>query len=424
MRTSGTSHLSIPVSNDLLEEIIENATALSVSIEDYLASLISRNAKFPLPEYEKQPEDKSSLETNDPINDTFSAFKKFRNKIYAETTENPHPLEEFPTMRLFTEKVDKGMQDFLSEASESEEKRKKIIERILSEGAVRRISPLPDPEVWGDLLEQFPNFNKVTAKIQSLAMIGKLGGGRPVPIPPLLLVGPPGIGKSAYLKKLAHILGVGITFMDCSSQSSASSLAGLSFTFKSGCLGPVAKLLCFGSEANPLFILDEIEKSATGRDHGNILDALHNLLERVTAKDFSDEGLGVEFPIDTSWITWIATANSLDGIPPSLLSRFLVYSIDPPSQGEMARSVIPSIYETLRESLPIKEKLADLSNEIVDSLKTLSPREVRKSLEEGIEKASRRTYFNNGLKSGEKITVIREDIGTRKISERERVGFI
>lgn len=299
-----------------------------------------------------------------------------------------------------------------------------MIERILGEGAVRRIVPLPDPEIWDSLLERFPNFNEVTSKIQSLAMMGKLGGGRPVPLPPLLLVGPPGIGKSAYLKELARILGVGISFMDCSSQSSASSLTGLSFTFKSGGPGPVARLLCFGGEGNPFFILDEIEKSATGREHGAILDVLHNLLERVTAKEFADEALGVDFPIDTSWVTWVATANSLDGIPQSLQSRFLVYHIDPPSQEEMVRSVIPSIYENLRDSLPIREQLADLSPEIGVALKALSPREVRKSLEDAIEKASRRTYMNHGLNSGEKITVIGEDIRIKKVPERERAGFI
>ena len=423
MNTSGTSSLSISVSNDLLEEIMEKASALSVSPETYLESLISRNARLPLQDYDRIPSDESDLEMKDSVNEIFSELKNFRNKKNAET-EIPHPLDTYQTMRLFTEKVEKGMQDFITEAHESEEKRRKVLERILSAGPARRIVPLPDPEIFENLSERFPNFNKVTSKIQSLAMIGKLGGERPVPIPPLLLVGPPGIGKSAYLKKLAQILGVGITFMDCSSQSSASSLTGLSFTFKSGTLGPVAKLLCFGNEANPLFILDEIEKSATGREHGAILDVLHNLLERVTAKEFADEGLGVEFPIDTSWITWIATANILDGIPSSLLSRFLVYSIDPPSQEEMVRSVISSIYETLRESLPIKENLADLSLEVADSLKAFSPREVRKSLEEGIEKASRRAYVNHGFNSGVKITVTKEDIGTRKLPERERAGFI
>ena len=93
-------------------------------------------------------------------------------------------------------------------------------------------------------------------------------------------------------------------------------------------LGLVFELVCLGERADPLILLDELDKAR--RSHNNDPVApLHSLLEPLTAKKVTDISAGIEF--DASHILWVATANDLDRIPESILSRFQVFNIAMPT---------------------------------------------------------------------------------------------
>jgi ATP-dependent Lon protease len=425
MNNSDKSQLSISLTNEVLEDIIQKANALSVDPEVYIEALISKNKEISFESGEHTP-----IQL-DHLSDPYGTFETEEVQNFAESSSNDREEEQENQAEpdlfdksIFTPSVQEAMEKFLEQNESEEEKRIRIVQRILARGRFRKACPLPDPECFTTLLDLFPNFRDVTLKIRSLAIMCRMGTG-PARIAPLLLVGPPGVGKSVYLKKLAALLGTKITFLDCPSQTNSSWLTGLSFTFKSGMLGHVAKSLCFGEVINPIFVLDEIEKSQTSTENGNILQILHGLLEPITAKEFVEDGLGPEFPLDASWITWVATANSLDSIPESLLSRFTIFEIKPPTQEEMVTSIIPSIFDSIRENMPLRDRLDVLSVEVRELLATCSPREARKFLEEGIEMAATRSY-ERSTASTEMVRVEPQDIHfTSKISrKREPLGFV
>jgi hypothetical protein len=79
--------------------------------------------------------------------------------------------------------------------------------------------------------------------------------------------------------------------------------------------------------ANPVVILDELDKSGGSDQSGRVEDALLAMTERVSAQRYYDECLNVE--LDLSAVNWIATANDLDRLPAMLKSRLTV--IDAPA---------------------------------------------------------------------------------------------
>ena len=83
-------------------------------------------------------------------------------------------------------------------------------------------------------------------------------------------------------------------------------LTGASAQWHNARPGKVAQTLIEGEYANPVVVLDEVDKS--GGDHRyDPMGALYSLLERDTAASFKDEFIDVD--MDASHILWIATAN-------------------------------------------------------------------------------------------------------------------
>lgn len=267
------------------------------------------------------------------------------------------------------------------------EKTQEILASLVGKGPYRPLAPIPAPEAFDLLQKSFPNFSPVAEKIQNIARIARLTGNTSPKIRPILLAGPPGIGKTAFLKSLAAVLQVPITFLDCSVMTAGSALTGLSFTWKNGSSGPIMRSVCLGSVANPVFVLDEIDKTGKMREYANIHDVLHGVLEPLTAESLVDESLGADYPFNASHVTWIATCNTLSEIPKSLLSRFLVFEIEGPSERDMVNSVVPSIMQGILSENSLESYLAPLSGEALEKLGKFSPREVRQVLESAVEKA-------------------------------------
>ena len=137
----------------------------------------------------------------------------------------------------------------------------------------------------------------------------------------MLLLGDPGIGKAHFGRRLAQLLSTGFGFVSMSSLTAGWVLSGASSQWKNAKPGKVFDTLLHGDYANPVMVIDEIDKAGSDPQY-DPLGALYSLLEHDTAMNFIDEF--VEIPIDASSVVWIATANDASRIPEPILNRMNV----------------------------------------------------------------------------------------------------
>jgi MoxR-like ATPase len=263
---------------------------------------------------------------------------------------------------------------------------KRMLSTILELKKTGPTRPLhPPPSDWrdrvDDMLAKFPNFASVIRIIvrPHLAMLEKNASHRHSPV---LLVGAPGIGKTYFAQALAHTLGLAdAMFISMAGETNGSALGGSSIFWANSSPGKLFEALAWGENhtlppANPLVVLDEIDKVDIERY--NPLGSLYSLLEEETAETFRDQSLP-DVVIDARHVRFIATANDVAKIPEPLLSRMMVFHIDPPSPDQLRR-VILTIYQGLIERLQVCMHHV-LPEEVVQAALTLSPREAKVRIE-------------------------------------------
>lgn len=185
-----------------------------------------------------------------------------------------------------------------------------VYERMLERGPERfQVKPSGVPDMSG-LYELLPNFTDVLDDVKRhVALAQDSSDG--LEVTPMLLLGPPGIGKTHFARHLAELLGTGMNLLPMSSMTAGWLLSGSSAQWKGARPGKVFEALVEGEYANPVIVVDEIDK-ASGDAQYDPLGALYSLLEHDTAQSFTDEF--AEVAIDASQVIWITTANDARGI--------------------------------------------------------------------------------------------------------------
>jgi ATP-dependent Lon protease len=249
-------------------------------------------------------------------------------------------------------------------------------ERMLERGPQRfavKPSGVPDIE---PLCAQLPNFRAVLDEVRrhiALSQDSRDG----LEITPLLLLGPPGVGKTHFAHQLAELLATTMTLVPMSSMTAGWLLSGSSSQWKGAKPGKVFEALVEGNYANPVIVVDEIDKASNAAQY-DPLGALYALLEPQTAQHFVDEF--AEVPIDASQVIWITTANDERAIPEPILNRMNVFEIAPPTRDE-ARQIARQLYQRLRADHDWGRLFADEpGDDVLDQLSTLAPREMRRAL--------------------------------------------
>src|SRR6185436_8099293 len=270
--------------------------------------------------------------------------------------------------------VEKALQELSPTANEA---LRTLYEKMMRLGGQRftvKPSGLPEME---PLFEDLPNFTEVLEDIRKHIALC-VDSNDSIELPPMLLLGDPGIGKTHFARKLAELLGTGFGFVPMSSLTAGWVLSGASSQWKNAKPGKVFDTFLNGEYANPVIVVDELDK-ASGDGQYDPLGALYELLEIQTATRFVDEF--VELPIDASGAVWLATANDAARIPDPLLSRLAVYEIDRPDENGSLR-IARGIYTEIRGSHDWGRKFPEKPcAATIEKLASLPPREMRRAVQ-------------------------------------------
>lgn len=337
-----------------------NFAIKNISSNDDLLNFICTNANFSYPEKQKLLEQKSLMErANRCYEMMHEDFRKLelRNQIHQKTSRDLDKQQR----EYFLNQQIKTIQDELGGGPESdveelikksknknwkpevEEHFKKEINRL------QRQNPnSPDYNVQRNYLDFFTDLPWETytkdvfdiaraEKILDKAHFGledikkrvlehmavlKLKNNMKSPI--LLLVGPPGVGKTSLGKSVADALGRKYIRVSLGGLHDESEVRGHRKTYIGAMAGRILQSIKKAGTSNPVIVLDEIDKIGKGM-HGDPSSALLEVLDPEQNSSFYDNFL--EMGYDLSKVMFLATANSLSTIQRPLLDRMEIISI-------------------------------------------------------------------------------------------------
>lgn len=260
------------------------------------------------------------------------------------------------------------------------------LEKIAARGAFRRVAnPAREPERWDHCLkylrEAHPHMQAVTDLVAS-RVAASLHSRLPLAIPPILLCGPPGVGKTRFAKDLAEALGAPIRVQSMENAQASAHWLGTERHWSTAGCGIVFDQIVYGTVANPIFLVEEIDKAPRASQYDPVAP-LHSLLEPVTACAVRDAGLDITF--DASLAIYIATSNDRDKVPESLRTRFREFVILQP-RGEDALGVAHAVACSAIQKLGIVDFAAP-DRALSHKLAHLSAREIYQVVQDGASRA-------------------------------------
>lgn len=337
------------------------------------------------------------------------ALSKVENTSPSGTAPNMSPKHRLYDMA----QVSAEKRALLHNIKDQEElkQRKALLDELQRSGEFRELASIGKDwrQKMDELATDLPNFNEVVDYFRACFALAEFTSGVPH-LEPMLLDGPPGAGKTYFVEKFAKWLDSGFELLRMENAQTNAQLVGSDESYGNAKPGLVFNALVHKSYANPVFLLDEIEK-ASGDNRYNPISPLYSLFENETAKTFKDLAIP-RLTLDASKCIWICTSNDYGLLPSPIQSRVRRFDIAAPT-ADQSRHIARNVFKELVDALPEALRHFRLADDALDAVLCLSPREIKKALREGVARAVYRRQ----------AVVSKRDLPIHRVNPNRSIGF-
>ena len=224
----------------------------------------------------------------------------------------------------------------------------------------------------------------------------------------LCLVGPPGVGKTSVAKSIARAMGRNYARVSLGGVRDEADIRGHRKTYIGAMPGRIITALTQAGSANPVILLDEVDK--LGNDfRGDPASALLEVLDSEQNKGFRDHF--VEIPVDLSQVLFLTTANTLETIPRPLLDRMEMIELNTYSDMEKLEIAKQHLLPKQLEKHGLKKVNLKISDQVLLSIISGYTKEAGvRNLEREIGKLCRKAAIRIATEEGETLRVTEKNL--------------